>query len=212
MPDPVEKALAMIHALDTRSVYTRIGQNIISSTICKFLCLALISDNSLDMTEYRLLYVRSAKQDIIYRAYLPRVSLLNELHHSAREIISDLTEIKVDVILCITSTERVTQLMRTIVRLGTPFETNLLLNQTKWWFASRLDNKRGETPFPESYTATEDRREIISHFSSSMMKTLLNAILRTYIRLPISSSIMSPTNCAIPQNAHQLQKTHTFIR
>lgn len=164
------------------------------------------------MIEYRSLYVRSAKQDIIYRGYLPRVSLVNEVYHSAREIISDLIEIKVDVILCITATERVTQLMRAIVQLSTPFEANQLLNQTKWWFASRLDNKRGETPFPDSYTATEDRREIINHFSSTMMKTLLNAILRTYIRLPSSSSIMSPTNCAIPQNVHQLKKTRTFIR
>ena len=212
MPDPIEKALSMIYALDTRSVYTRIGKNIISSTICKFLCLALISDNSLDMTEYRLLYVRLAKQDIIYRAYLPRVSVLNDLHHFTRRIISDLTEINIDVILCIMSTVRESQFMRAIIQLSTNSEANLLLNQTKWWFASRLDEKRNNTYYPKVYSANEDRRRLFSHFSSSIMKILVNAIMKTYIRLPISSFMMGPTKCATPQNAHQLRKTHTFIQ
>ena len=164
------------------------------------------------MTEYRLLYVRQAKQDIIYRAYVPSVSLVSDLHPSIRRIISDLVEVKVDVILCVMSTERVTQFMRAIVNLSTPWESNHLLNHSKWWFASRLDDRRNSTYYPKVYSANEDRDRLFSHFSSSIMKILLNAILRTYIRLPMSSSMMSPAKCAARQSAHQLQRTQTFIR
>lgn len=165
------------------------------------------------MTEYRLLYTRSAKQDIIYRAYLPRVSVGNsDVQNFTRRILSDLIEIKIDVILCIMSTERESQFMRTIIQLSTDAEADLLLNQTKWWFASRLDEKRDNTYYPKVYSANEDRRRLFSHFSSSIMKILVNAIMRTYSRLPISSSIMGPTKCATPQSVHQLRKTDTFIQ
>jgi hypothetical protein len=164
------------------------------------------------MTEYRFSYLRIAKQHIIYQAQIPRVSDLYELHHSARKIISDLTRINIDLILCILSTERESQFIRLIKRLSTNSESNILLNQTKWWFASRLDDIRNMTYFPKIYTANEDRRRLLSHFSVTVMKILLNAILKAYIRLPLSSFFMSPTSCGIQQNTYQLQKTQMFIQ
>jgi hypothetical protein len=164
------------------------------------------------MTEYRLSYLRLSKQHIIYQAYIPRVSNLYNLHYSARKIISDLTKINIDLILCVMSTERESQFIRLIKRLSTNFESNLLLNQTKWWFTSRLDDIRNATYFPKIYTANEDRRRLLSHFSITSMKILINAILKTYIRLPISSLFISPTSCAIPQNRYQLEKTQMFIQ
>jgi hypothetical protein len=163
------------------------------------------------MVEYRLSYLRVAKQHIIYQAHLPRVSLLFDLRHTARKIITDLTEINIDAILCVMSTERELQFIRLIKDLGTVSETNLLLNKTSWWFASRLGEIRNLTYFPKIYTANVDRRRLLSHFSSSSMKILLNAVIRTYIRLPISSLSIGATNCAIQQTVHQLRKTHMFI-
>jgi hypothetical protein len=164
------------------------------------------------MVEYRLSYLRITKQHIIYQAHIPRVSNLYNLHRSARKIISDLTKINIDLILCVMSTERESQFIRLIKQLGTIYESNLLLNKTKWWFASRLDDIRNATYFPKIYTANEDRRRLLSHFSSTVMKILLNAILRTYIRLPISSLFMSPMTCAVQQNKYQLKKTQMFIQ
>jgi hypothetical protein len=164
------------------------------------------------MVEYRLSYLRIAKQHIIYQAHLPRVSLLFDLRHTARKIITDLTELSIDAILCVMSTERELQFIRLIKELGTVSETNLLLNKTSWWFASRLGEIRNLTYFPKIYTANVDRRRLLSHFSSSSMKILLNAVIRTYIRLPISSLFIGSTNCAIQQSGHQLRKTHMFIQ
>ena len=164
------------------------------------------------MIEYRLAYLRLAKQHIIYRAHLPRVSLLFNLRPTARQIITDLTELNIDVILCVMSTERELQFVRLIKEFSTLSETNLLLNKTSWWFASRLGEIRNLTYFPKIYTANEDRRRLLSHFSSSNMKILLNAVIRTYIRLPISSLFIGTTNCAIQQTMHQLRKTHMFIK
>jgi len=163
------------------------------------------------MVEYRLSYLRIAKQHIIYQAHLPRVSLLFDLRHTARKIITDLTELNIDAILCVMSTERELQFIRLIKELGTVSETNLLLNKTSWWFASRLGEIRNLTYFPKIYTANVDRRRLLSHFSSSSMKILLNAVIRTYIRLPISSLFIGATNCAIQQSVHQLRKTRMFI-
>ncbi len=174
--------------------------------------LALIYDHSPDMIEYRLSYLRLAKQHIIYHAHIPRISLLYDLHHQARKIISDLTQLNIDLILCVMSSERELQFLRLIKKFSTETEINFLLNQTSWWFASRLGEIRHLTYFPKIYTANEDRRRLFSHFSSSSMKIVLNAILRTYIRLPISSLFMGTTNCAMQQNIHQLGKTHMFIK
>jgi hypothetical protein len=127
-------------------------------------------------------------------------------------MITDLTELSIDAILCVMSTERELQFIRLIKELGTVSETNLLLNKTSWWFASRLGEIRNLTYFPKIYTANVDRRRLLSHFSSSSMKILLNAVIRTYIRLPISSLFIGSTNCAIQQSGHQLRKTHMFIQ
>ncbi|CAF2992186.1 unnamed protein product [Rotaria sp. Silwood2] len=197
MPDAVEEAETIALALDTRSVYTRI---------------ALIYDISLDMVEYRLSYLRLAKQHIIYRAHLPRISLLYDLHHRARKIISDLKQLNIDLILCMMSTERELQFIRLIKEFNISSEMNFLLNKTSWWFASRLGEIRNLTYFPKIYTANEDRQRLLGQFSSSSMKILLNAIIRTYIRLPISSFFIGTTNCASQHNMHQLTKTHMFIK
>ena len=164
------------------------------------------------MLEYRFTYLRIAKQHIIYQAQLPRVSDQYELHHSARKIITDLTRINIDLILCVLSTERESQFIRLIKRLSTDSERHILLNQTKWWFASRLDDIRNTTYFPKIYTANEDRRRLLSHFSITVMKILLNAILKAYTRLPLSSAFMSPMSCGIQQNTYQLQRTQMFIQ
>jgi hypothetical protein len=174
--------------------------------------LALIYDNSFDMLEYRFSYLRLAKQHIIYRAHIPRISLLYNLHHQAREIITDLTKLNIDLILCIMSTERELQFIHLIKDLSTITEKNFLLNKTSWWFASRLGEIRNLTYFPKTYTAKEDRRRLFSHFSSLSLKMLLNATLRTYIRLPISSLFIGRTSCSIQQNIQQLEKTSMFIK
>jgi hypothetical protein len=172
---------------------------------------ALIYDTSLDMTEYRLSYLRLAKQFIIYRAHLPRISLLYDLRHTARKIISDLTKLHIDLILCIMSTERELQFIRLIKEYSTSYEMNLLLNKTSWWFVSRLGEIRSATYFPKIYTAKEDRRRLLSHFSISIMKILLNAVIKTYSRIPISSLYIGTTGCTVHQNIYELRKTYTFI-
>ena len=70
------------------------------------------------MVEYRLSYLRLAKQFIIYRAHIPRISLLYNLSSRAKKIISDLTKLHIDLILCIMSTEREIQFVRLIRELG----------------------------------------------------------------------------------------------
>lgn len=185
---------------------------IIFNIIPFFFPSALIYDNSFDMIEYRFSYLRLAKQHIIYRAHIPRISLQYDLHHKAKRIITDLTELNIDLILCIMSTEREVQFIRLIKELSTVTESDILLNKTSWWFASRLGETRNLTYFPKIYTANEDRRRVISHFSSLAMKILLNATLTTYIRLPISSLHIGTNNCSIQQNIHELEKTHTFIK
>ncbi|CAF1117625.1 unnamed protein product [Rotaria sordida] len=198
MPDAVEEAQTVAYALDVRSVYTRI---------------ALIYDMSLDMIEYRLTYLHLAKQHIIYRAHLPRISLLFNLHHRVRKIIFDLKQLNIDLILCIMSTERELQFIRFIKEYNISSEMDFLLNKTSWWFASRLGEIRNLTYFPKIYTANEDRQRLLGQFSSSSIKILLNAVIKTYIRLPISSSLFIGTsNCAIQQNLYQLTKTHLFIK
>jgi hypothetical protein len=217
MPDAIEEAKSVAFTLDTRSVYNRIGKktkNLIF--FFEFYFLALISDTSLDMVEYRLSYLRLAKQNIVYRAQLPRVSLSHELHRTARIIIHDLTQIDIDLILCIMSTERELQFIRLIKELGSLSITQLLLNRTSWWFASRLGETHGLNYFPKIFTASEDRRRTLSHFSSTSMKILLNAVLRTYISLSnistISSLLIGPTTCDMQLNLYQLTKTHMFIK
>ncbi|CAF1181412.1 unnamed protein product [Adineta ricciae] len=197
MSDPIEQAKAVALALDTRSVYTRI---------------ALIYDVSLDMVEHRLTYLRLAKQHIIYRAHLPRVSLLFDLRQSTRKILMDLSELDIDLILCIMSTERELQFLRFIEDFGTSSQIRILLDKTSWWFASRLGEIRNLSYVPKIHTENTDRRNFFSYFSNSSMKILFNAVIRTYIRLPISSSSIGTTNCAIRQSEQQLKKTHMFIK
>jgi hypothetical protein len=79
------------------------------------------------MVEYRLSYLRLAKQHIIYKAQLPRISLSNELRRTARTIIYDLTKLDMDLILCIMSTERELQFVRLIKELGSSSISQLLL-------------------------------------------------------------------------------------
>ncbi|CAF1208716.1 unnamed protein product [Rotaria magnacalcarata] len=197
MPDAVEEAKAVAYALDTRSVYTRI---------------ALIYDISIDMVEYRLSYLRLTKQHIIYRAHLPRISLLYDLNRRAAKIIADLKEIKIDLILCIMSTERELQFIRLIKKMNSASEMNLLLNKTSWWFASRLGDIHNSAYLPKIYTANEDRRRLLGQFESSSIKVLLHAVIRTYIRIPISSLSIGAGNCATQQNTNQLRKTDLFIK
>ena len=146
------------------------------------------------MVEYRLAYLRLAKQHIVYRAQLPRVSLSQELRRSARIIIYDLTQIDIDLILCIMSTERELQFVRLIKELGSVSITQLLLNRTSWWFASHLGETHDFNYFPKIYTASADRRRTLSHFSVTSMKILLNAVLKTYIRLQNIPSISTSLN------------------
>jgi hypothetical protein len=168
------------------------------------------------MIEYRLSYLRLAKQHIVYRAQLPRISLSHEFRRTARTIIYDLTKVDIDLIFCVMSTERELQFIRLIKEIGSLSISQLLLNRTSWWFASRLGETHGSNYFPKIFTASEDRRRTLSHFSSTTMKILLNAVLRTYIRLPNTSSVSSlfigPTSCDIQLNVHQLRKTHMFIK
>ncbi|UJR14140.1 hypothetical protein I4U23_001134 [Adineta vaga] len=197
MPDPIEQATTVALALDTRSVYTRI---------------ALIYDVSLDMVEYRLTYLRLAKQHIIYQAHLPRISLLFNFRQTTRKILTDLSELEIDLILCIMSTERELQFLRFIEEFGSNFEIKVLLYNTSWWFASQIDEIRNLSYVPKTHTEHTDRRKLFSFFSNSSMKILLNAVVRTYIRLPISSSFIGTTNCAIQQSENQLEKTQMFIK
>jgi hypothetical protein len=214
MPDIIEEAKTAAYALDTRSVYSRIGKKKIFAFFFLMFVhfLALIYDTSLDMIEYRLSYLRLAKQHIIYKAQVPRVSLLYELRSRAKEIVSDLMKLHVDLIFCVMSTERELQFVRLIKDYNSISVTHVLLNQTSWWFVSRLGEIRNLTYFPKIYTASEDRRRLLSQFSSLSAKILLNAVLRTYIRLPISSLFIGSTNCGSQQNIYQLRKTHMFIK
>jgi hypothetical protein len=168
------------------------------------------------MVEYRLSYLRLAKQHIIYKAQLPRISLSNELRRTARTIIYDLTKLDMDLILCIMSTERELQFVRLIKELGSSSISQLLLNRTSWWFASRLGETHSLNYFPKIFTASEDRRRTLSHFSSMSMKILLNAVLKTYVRLSnvssLSTLLIGPATCDTRLNVFQLRKTHMFIR
>jgi hypothetical protein len=212
MPDAVEEAKSFAFALDSRSVYSRIGKITGSIRFEYDLLSALLYDTSLDMTEYRLSYLRIAKQHVIYRAHLPRVSATSTLHRTARKIIVDLTHLQVDLILCIMSTERELQLVRLIKDFSSPLVSDLLLNRTSWWFASRLGENRSGNQFPKIYTANEDRRYLLSHFASTSMKILLNAVLRTYIRLPVSSAVFGTTSCISQSSVSQLTRTRLFIQ
>ena len=178
--------------------------------------LALISDASLDMVEYRFAYLRLAKQHIVYRAQLPRVSLSRELRRTARTIIHDLTQMNIDLIFCILSTEREFQFVRLVKESGSSYISQLLLNRTSWWFASRLGETHGLNYFPKIFTASEDRRRTLSHFSSTSMKMLLNAVLRTYLRLPnvstASATLIGPPRCDSLSTGDQLRRTHMFIK
>ncbi|CAF3314780.1 unnamed protein product [Rotaria socialis] len=201
MPDAIEEAKTVAYTIDSRSVYTRI---------------ALIYDVSLDMVEFRLSYLRLAKQHIVYRALLPRISFSHEFNHAAHTIIYDLARIDIHLILCIMSTERETQFVRLIKEFSSTPIKQLLLNRTSWWFASRLDEMHELNYFPKIFTASEDRRRTLSNFSSTSMKILLNAVLKTYIRLPdasaISSLLIGSPTCDSRLNQQQLRKTHMFIK
>jgi hypothetical protein len=164
------------------------------------------------MIEYRLAYLRLSKQHIVYRAHIPRASSTAEIRQTARQLIDDLIDQQLDLILCILSTERESQLIRFIKDLSSSTISHRLLNRTNWWFASRLGDIRHASFFPRIYTANEDRRRLLSHFSSSSMKILFNAIVRTYIRLPMSSFVFGSTSCHSQPTMHQLSKTHMFIQ
>ena len=178
--------------------------------------LAVLYDVSLDMVEYRLSYLRLAKQYIIYRAHLPRISLSYELHRAARIIIYDLTQIDTDLILCFLSTERQLQFIRLIKEYGSVSTVQLLLNRTSWWFASRMTETYGFNYFPKIYTASADRSRTLSHLPSIGIKTVLNAVVKTYIRVSnisvISSLFIGPSTCSRPLDGAHLRKTQAFIK
>ncbi|CAF0912043.1 unnamed protein product [Adineta ricciae] len=201
MPDVIEEAKAMVDAMDNRAVYTRI---------------ALIYDTSLDMVEYRLSYLRLAKQYIIYRAHLPRISLSYELHRAARVIIYDLTQIDTDLILCLMSTERQLQFLRLIKDYGSVSTVQLLLNRTSWWFASRMNEPFALHYFPKVHTASADRSRTLSHFPSTSIKLVLNAVVKTYVRVTnisyLSSLFIGPSTCDSPLEGSQLKKTQIYIK
>ena len=164
------------------------------------------------MIEYRLSYLRVAKQHIVYRAHLPRISLASQLHRSTEKMIGELTSLKIDLILCLMATERELQLLNFIRNLNSPTISDLLLNRTSWWFASRLGDNQSHIVKPMTYTASEDRRRAYSSFSSSSIKLLLNAVLRTYIRLPISSVRVGSKNCLSEATEEQLRRTQIFVQ
>lgn len=168
------------------------------------------------MVEYRLTYLRIAKQHIIYRAQFPRISLSAELRRAAQTIIYDLTRINVDLILCLMSTERELQFVRLINELGSPTISQYLFNQTSWWFASRLYETKKSNFFPNIYTAKENRIKTLSNFPSTSMRILVNSALRTYIRLlnitSMSSLWIGPSTCDNRLNIHQITKTQMFIK
>ena len=164
------------------------------------------------MIEYRFAYLPLAKQHIIYRAHLPRVSRVYELRRAARKIILDLAELQIDLVLCLMSTEREIQFVRLINEIGSVSVTQLLLNRTSWWFASGLGEFRTQNYMPKIYTANEDRRRLLGQFSISTMRILLNAVLRTYNGLPVSFAHIGSTNCARRSTAEQLTRTNMFIR
>jgi hypothetical protein len=168
------------------------------------------------MVEYRFSYLRLAKQHIVYRAQLPRISSSDELRRTARIIIYELLQRNIDLIFCMMSTERELHFVRLIKEFGSSWSSQMLLNRTSWWFASRLGEKHGLSYFPKIFTASEDRRRTLSHFSSTSMKMLLNAVIRTYIRLSnistLSSLWIGPKNCDSQLSGEQLRKTHVFIK
>lgn len=168
------------------------------------------------MVEFRLSYLRLAKQHIVYRAQLPRVSLSHEFNRAVTVVVYDLVRIEIDLILCVMSTERETQFVRLIKEFTAQPIKQLLLNRTSWWFASRLDEAHDFSYFPKVFTASEDRRRTLSNFSSTSMKTLLNAVLKTYIRLPntstVSSLLIGPPTCDSRLHQHELRKTNMFIK
>ena len=161
------------------------------------------------MIEYRLTYLCLAKQDIIYRAHVPRSW---NFSLTTRKIIGDLRNLEVDLILCLMSSEREIEFLRLIDRLSTKSERNFLLNRTSWWFASRIGEIRNLSFSPMIFTATEDRRRMVNHFTRSNIKILLMVILRTYIRVPYSSLLIGSTNCQQRKSIDQLAKTNLFIQ
>lgn len=175
---------------------------------------ALIYDTSLDMVEYRLSYLRLARQHIVYRAQLPRVSLADELRRSARTIIYDLIQTDFDLILCVMSTERQLQFVHLIKETGSVAITNLLFNRTSWWFTSSFDETHGVNNYLKTYTFSKERQRTINEFLSGSLKVLLNAVVKTYLRLlnTTTTSTIGPTRCDTRMNVEQLRKTHAFIR
>lgn len=170
------------------------------------------------MVEYRLSYLRLARQHIVYRAQLPRVSLSDELRRSARTIIYDLIQTDFDLILCVMSTERQLLFVDLIKETGSLAITNLLFNRTSWWFTSSFDETHGVNNYLKTYTFSKERQRTINEFLSGSLKVLLNAVVKTYLRLlntttiPTSSSTIGPTRCDTRMTIEQLRKTHTFIK
>lgn len=168
------------------------------------------------MVEYRLSYLRLAKQHIVYRAQLPRVSLSDELRRTARTIIYDLIQHDIDLILCIMSTERQLQFVHLIKETGSIAVANLLFNRTSWWFASSFDETHGLNNYLKIYTFSKERHRTLNEFLSGSLKVLMNAVVKTYLRLlnttTISTSWIGPTSCDTRMNVQQLRKTHLFIK
>lgn len=164
------------------------------------------------MIEYRLSYLRVAKQHIVYQAYLPRVSFGSPVHPSIKTMIDELTNLNIDLILCLLSTDRQLQLLSVIRNLTSPAVSDLLLNRTNWWFASRLGENRSQIVTPMTYTASEDRRRLFSHFSILSMKFLLNTVLRTYIRLPLSTTRFGSKDCLSDGTVEQIERTRIFVQ
>ena len=92
------------------------------------------------MVEYRFTYLRVAKQHIVYRAQLPRVSLTDEFRRTARTIIYDLIQLDIDLIMCVMSTERQLRFVHFIKESSSLSVANFLFNRTSWWFTSSFDD------------------------------------------------------------------------
>lgn len=169
------------------------------------------------MLEYRLTYLKIAKQFIVYRAQLPRISVNQDFQKAARTIVIELTEANVDLIFCIMSTSRQTQFINSIKQLKSPQINQLLFNETSWWFASRISDAHDVGFLPRILTVTEDRQRAYTHFSIINIKIILNSILKTYNRLcnlypGNSSSLIGPQACDRLNNDEQMKKTQMFIK
>ncbi|UJR33028.1 hypothetical protein I4U23_020487 [Adineta vaga] len=92
----------------------------------------------------------------------------------------------------------------------------LLLNRTSWWFASRMTEPYGFFYLPKIHTAIADRSRTLSHFPTASMKIVINAIIKTYIRVTniphMSSLFIGPPTCDNLLDGSRLKKTQIFIK